>query len=493
MLFGPQSIKSARELEAYRTAGDIVTHALSAACESLLTGHSSAEAAALAAGILMRAGGGFHRIDIHHGADTEHRVISMNLYGYDTTSPAAGDVVRAWIMGPIFQGYWMDPGRSLICGNRPTKAQRALLEGAVEVVDAVAAAMRPGITPRQLGVLGGAIARKHGYFDHPQLKVPLLGHGLGTNFIPYVIPIGEGEADPDGALHYDVPLEAGMVMAAEIFLTHPGVGTAGFEQNLIVTTGAPGTPHPHTDALRVTRLPPRGPRFDSLPRLAYVNALFIIGTLGTLITPAMLEGWAHLNWSATRLGAVAAVELAGLALGSLSGLYWQRRWRWRPVALPSILVAIAGNLACMMVKDFFGVCVLRALVGISGGLLIGPLFSGIGQFEIAGTHHRRDHLHSDRRRGGLHVFQRFRARAVGQSGPVPLDGSAFRCAASLLDSIAAEVAHGAGRGPTRAQRTPRIMARLSVTPVLRPFHRGAGGGVHLSRGIRPRRGKPLGR
>ena len=73
----------------------------------------------------------------------------------------------------------------------------------------------------------------------PQLKVPLLGHGLSTNFIPYVIPIGEGEADVDGALHYDVPLEAGMVMAAEIFLTHPGVGTAGFEQNLIVTTGAP--------------------------------------------------------------------------------------------------------------------------------------------------------------------------------------------------------------------------------------------------------------
>jgi Xaa-Pro aminopeptidase len=71
------------------------------------------------------------------------------------------------------------------------------------------------------------------------LKVPLLGHGLSTNFIPYLIPIGEVGADPDGTLRYDVPLEAGMVMAAEIFLTHPGVGTAGFEQNLIVTTGAP--------------------------------------------------------------------------------------------------------------------------------------------------------------------------------------------------------------------------------------------------------------
>ena len=123
-------------------------------------------------------------------------------------------------------------------------------------------------------------------------------------------------------------------------------------------------------------LPPQGPRFDSLPRLAYVNALFIIGTIGTLITPAMLDGWAQLNWSATRLGIVAAIELGGLALGSLSGLYWQRRWRWRRVAFPSILVAIAGNAACVVVKDFAAVCVLRALVGVSGGLLT-ALYSAV--------------------------------------------------------------------------------------------------------------------
>ena len=123
-------------------------------------------------------------------------------------------------------------------------------------------------------------------------------------------------------------------------------------------------------------VPAKGPRFDSLPRLAYVNALFIIGTIGTLITPAMLDGWAQLKWTATRLGAIAALELAGLAAGSLSGLYWQRRWRWRRVALVSILVAIAGNAACMAVKDFAGVCVLRALVGVSGGLLT-ALYSAV--------------------------------------------------------------------------------------------------------------------
>ena len=239
LLQDPQTLKSARELEAYRTAGEVVTRALTAACELLLAGRSSAEAAAEAAAHLLRSGGGFHRIDIHHGAESANRVISADFYGYHTTPPVPGDIVRAWIFGPIFQGYWMDPGRSLICGNRPTAAQRALLEGAVEVVDVVASAMRPGVTPRQLGVLGGAIARKHGYFDHAQLKVPLLGHGLATNFIPRLIPIGEGELDPSGVLHYDAPLKAGMVMAAEIFLTHPGVGTAGFEKNLIVTEGGP--------------------------------------------------------------------------------------------------------------------------------------------------------------------------------------------------------------------------------------------------------------
>ncbi len=117
-------------------------------------------------------------------------------------------------------------------------------------------------------------------------------------------------------------------------------------------------------------------RFDSLPHLTYVNALFIIGTLGTLITPAMLEGWAHLRWSPTQLGVVAAIELAGLAAGSLSGLYWQTRWRWRRVALLSLIMAVAGNAACVVVKDYTGVCVLRALVGVSGGLLA-ALYSAV--------------------------------------------------------------------------------------------------------------------
>jgi predicted MFS family arabinose efflux permease len=110
-------------------------------------------------------------------------------------------------------------------------------------------------------------------------------------------------------------------------------------------------------------------RFDRLGRLIYVNALFIVGTLGTLITPAILESWATLQWSQSQLGLVAALELVTLASGSLSGLYWQRRWPWRRVALASLTLAIVANLACVIERGFVVVCIARGAAGLAGGFL----------------------------------------------------------------------------------------------------------------------------
>ena len=110
-------------------------------------------------------------------------------------------------------------------------------------------------------------------------------------------------------------------------------------------------------------------RFDPLGRLAYVNALFIVGTLGTLITPAILESWAALQWSQSQLGLIAALELVTLASGSLSGLYWQRRWPWRHVALVSLVLAIVANLTCVIQHGFVIVCLARGAAGLAGGFL----------------------------------------------------------------------------------------------------------------------------
>ncbi len=115
----------------------------------------------------------------------------------------------------------------------------------------------------------------------------------------------------------------------------------------------------------------RSRAFDAAGRMAYVNALFIVGSLGTLITPAVLESWSRLNWGAERLGLVAGIELACLGLGSLSGLYWQRYWSWRIVTVASLVAGVAGNAACLGTDSFLLVCAARALVGSAGGCLCG--------------------------------------------------------------------------------------------------------------------------
>jgi hypothetical protein len=175
-LLEPQRIKRQAELS-LRHAGALVTRLLR---------HWSSAAGRAAAPRLPRepprhwcGGGGYHH---RHspGRLPERAVVSQNLYGYGLAVPATGDLARAWIFGPILEGYWLDPGRTVTCGAPPTAAQRKLLEATVEVVDGIVRAMKPGVTPRELGALGAQLARRHGYFDHPQLRVPLLGHGLST-------------------------------------------------------------------------------------------------------------------------------------------------------------------------------------------------------------------------------------------------------------------------------------------------------------------------
>jgi Xaa-Pro dipeptidase len=247
LLVGPQLIKSRRELEAYRVAGGLVSDALNTAMQAMIAGERACEAAARAAAVIMRGGGGFHRISISHGAAMQNS-LSKDFYGYNMSAPARGDLVTVWIYGPIFAGYWLDPGRTAICGNRPTSAQKALVERCAEFVDEMVKAVAPGITARELGIRWAEIERKGRYFANDEgggnSNVGLgmdhgFGHGIGTSFPGFVLPIGDAEIGPFGYRRLQEPLKPGMVLAAEAFMTRPGVGAVGFERNFVVTdTGA---------------------------------------------------------------------------------------------------------------------------------------------------------------------------------------------------------------------------------------------------------------
>lgn len=227
LLHGIRMIKSRRELDAYREGGEIASRALELLIGGLVAGHSEAEAAAAAAAEVIRSGGNFHMIPVNHG-DTLKWWTRSSLPTWSLDAPVVGDMVRGFVLGPIWQGYWLDPGRTAVCGRKPSVAQRELLEASVNIVDECIRAIAPGVRVLDVADLGTRMTDDFGSVkDQIADLVPLFGHGVGMFWEhPFI-----------GAdfLHGDEIFESGMVCGVEAFLGREGVGSTAFEQNIIVT------------------------------------------------------------------------------------------------------------------------------------------------------------------------------------------------------------------------------------------------------------------
>lgn len=236
LLYPLQVHKSPRELDLYRETGRVASDALTALMESLIRGEKESVAAANAASIIMVAGGGFQRVAAHHGPKSELAMWNNPLYGYSTQAPKPGDVVRGWVYGPILQGYWIDPGRTSVCGLRPTSEQRTVIEDCVALLDTLIEAHRPGITGRDLGRLGDEFLHKRGYgSDLGGAIWDLYGHGLSTFWLAPIIPAFATESGTERpGWHADAAFHVGQVCTVEAFLHSPGVATATFEQVFIL-------------------------------------------------------------------------------------------------------------------------------------------------------------------------------------------------------------------------------------------------------------------
>jgi Xaa-Pro aminopeptidase len=228
---GVRTIKSRRELDALRVGGETASRALSLLIEGLLAGKSEAEAAGEAAREVVRRGGHVHMIPVSHG-DLINYFVRYPLAGYSFDVPKEGDIVRGWVYGPMFQGYWLDPGRTAVVGRRPTNAQKDLVESCANVVERLIAMIRPGVALATLAAEGDRmIQAAGGEKDQAAEKFPLFGHGVGLFFEkPYISKLMGEDGDV---------FREGMAMGVEAFLARGGVGAAGFEQNVIVgPTGA---------------------------------------------------------------------------------------------------------------------------------------------------------------------------------------------------------------------------------------------------------------
>jgi Xaa-Pro dipeptidase len=231
-----QSHKSERELDLYREAGAVACQALSAFMEALIAGERQCDAAAKAASIIIRSGGGFQRLGCHTGPRSELAMWDNPFYGYSEEAAKPGDMVRAWVYGPIRHGYWIDPGRSSACGE-PTLENRRLIEQGADLTEYLVGQIKAGVTPREVGVLGDEHSRKLGLSEDMGGAIwDLYGHGLSTFWLGPIIPAHGAETFVNGRgfQNVDRPFHVAQVFTVETFLREPGVGTATFEEVFIV-------------------------------------------------------------------------------------------------------------------------------------------------------------------------------------------------------------------------------------------------------------------
>jgi Xaa-Pro aminopeptidase len=223
--------KSPRELDCFREAGEIATAALTKQLEAAIRGGTQADIAAAGAQELLRRGGTFHMIPVASGTGRDLEAFTNEpLTGFDVRIHVQpGDVVRTWIYGPIWQGYWLDPGRTVVAGGKPNHEQRRLINAASDIVTTLIEEIRPGRTVREIAELGGRLRKESGTLDDATTETfPLLGHGNGLFWERPTIWLDVQQNDARWAFW------EGQTMGVETFLSHPDVGSVGLEQNIIV-------------------------------------------------------------------------------------------------------------------------------------------------------------------------------------------------------------------------------------------------------------------
>jgi Xaa-Pro aminopeptidase len=148
-----------------------------------------------------------------------------------------GDIVHPDVYGSV-DGYFFDVQRTRIVGSRPSARQRRLLDGAVEVVEALCGACRAGESVAFVARLRDEWLAEHGFAEPPSapgapasdslMPIAASGHGLGLGFeLPWVLPT-------DGHV-----LESGMTISLEVYVSDPEIGTVVNEEVVLVTDGEP--------------------------------------------------------------------------------------------------------------------------------------------------------------------------------------------------------------------------------------------------------------
>jgi Xaa-Pro aminopeptidase len=221
--------KSKAEQELIRRACALGNRTLEALIDAVVVGATEADAMAAASQTLISGGGVLYDAACASGPWS---------HGYTHARLPSADATRRFEPGDLFHvdcygsygGYFFDFARSRCVGDEPTESQRALLEAVIEGVEAICAAIRPGMTASDIHRVGADWLAADAVVaslpvEEPEMEgFPAVGHGLGLMWErPWLVPDDRTVIEP------------GMYLAVELLLGHPSVGGAMFEHNGLVT------------------------------------------------------------------------------------------------------------------------------------------------------------------------------------------------------------------------------------------------------------------
>ena len=217
--------KSPGELELIREASAVGNSIIDAIMTAgLKPGTTEAEAVAAGYDVAVRQGAAILQAAVASGPHSS----SYSLGGI----PAWTD--RVLQSGEFFHldsfgfvnGYQYDFGRGLVVGGHPSREQKAILEAAIDAVDAGIAAIHPGATGADVYEAMHPLLEEREMISDGGLLHTLrfYGHSFGVGWgWPWLFPGDERE------------IQAGMTLAVEAMAGKPGLGSTYFEQDIVVT------------------------------------------------------------------------------------------------------------------------------------------------------------------------------------------------------------------------------------------------------------------
>ncbi len=220
--------KSPAEVVAMRAAIALGDEAVKAAMEAAVVGATEADCAAEAASVVARGGGVLYDAACASGAQA-HNFTWARMPSSSLRPLERGDMFHMDCYGAL-AGYFWDFGRTRVAGDEPTDQQRDLVEAAIEVVDAVCAAIRPGVTGSALYAVGERAMADSAVIAAIPVEAadtegfPAVGHGIGLGWeAPWLTPADQTVLVP------------GMTIAVETLIGHRSLGGGFFEENGVVT------------------------------------------------------------------------------------------------------------------------------------------------------------------------------------------------------------------------------------------------------------------